>query len=136
MQIAFYASTRTYVGVLEAHGWGETCTRLNEKAAKGDWGGMASLITDEMLDVYAVRARGTSCPGSSGRSTPASSTGSAFYALPGVLPADEGARRALVAAQRSARPSARDAAAARRPHSASQRVAEGGGERALLGERS
>jgi probable F420-dependent oxidoreductase len=53
-QIAFYASTRTYIGVLEAHGWGETCYRLNEKAAQGDWGGMGSLITDEMLAVYAV----------------------------------------------------------------------------------
>jgi len=53
-QISFYASTRTYIGVLEAHGWGETCLRLNEKAAKGDWAGMASLITDEMLEVYAV----------------------------------------------------------------------------------
>jgi probable F420-dependent oxidoreductase len=57
MQIAFYASTRTYVRVLESHGWGDTCTRLNEKAAKGDWGGMASEITDEMLDVFAVTAR-------------------------------------------------------------------------------
>ena len=54
-QISFYASTRTYIGVLEAHGWGETCFRLNEKAAKGDWTGMASLITDEMLEVYAVQ---------------------------------------------------------------------------------
>jgi probable F420-dependent oxidoreductase len=53
-QIAFYASTRTYARVLEAHGWGETCYRLNEKAAKGDWAGMASLITDDMLAVYAV----------------------------------------------------------------------------------
>src|SRR3989449_459350 len=53
-QLSFYASTRTYIGVLEAHGWGETCLRLNEKAAKGDWAGMASLITDEMLEVYAV----------------------------------------------------------------------------------
>jgi probable F420-dependent oxidoreductase len=53
-QISFYASTRTYAVVLEAHGWGETCYRLNEKAAKGDWGGMASLITDEMLEVYAI----------------------------------------------------------------------------------
>jgi probable F420-dependent oxidoreductase len=57
MQIAFYASTRTYVRVLESHGWGDACTRLNEKAAKGDWGGMASEITDEMLDVFAVTAR-------------------------------------------------------------------------------
>jgi probable F420-dependent oxidoreductase len=54
-QLSFYASTRTYSGVLEAHGWGETCYRLSEKAAKGDWGGMASLITDEMLEVYAVQ---------------------------------------------------------------------------------
>ena len=53
-QMAFYASTRTYVAVLEAHGWGEVCYRLNEKAAQGDWTGMASLITDEMLAVYAV----------------------------------------------------------------------------------
>ncbi len=53
-QISFYASTRTYSGVLEAHGWGETCLRLSEKAAKGDWAGMASLITDEMLQVYAI----------------------------------------------------------------------------------
>ncbi|HLY37557.1 MAG TPA: TIGR03617 family F420-dependent LLM class oxidoreductase [Candidatus Binatia bacterium] len=53
-QLSFYASTRTYSGVLEAHGWGDTCYRLNEKAAKGDWSGMASLITDEMLEVFAV----------------------------------------------------------------------------------
>lgn len=56
MQIAFYASTRTYVRVLETHGWGDVCTRLNEKAAKGDWNGMAGEITDEMLDVFAVTA--------------------------------------------------------------------------------
>ncbi len=55
-QISFYASTRTYIGVLEAHGWGDTCYRLNEKAAKGDWAGMAAEITDEMLEVFAVTA--------------------------------------------------------------------------------
>ena len=53
-QIAFYASTRTYKAVLDAHGWGEVAARLNEKAAKGEWGSMANEITDEMLDVYAV----------------------------------------------------------------------------------
>ena len=62
-QISFYASTRTYSGVLEAHGWGETCYRLNEKAAKGDWGGMADLITDEMLEVYAVQGTYAELPG-------------------------------------------------------------------------
>src|SRR5262249_468878 len=53
-QISFYASTRTYKGVLDAHGWGDTCMRLNEKAAKGEWAGMADEITDDMLEVYAV----------------------------------------------------------------------------------
>jgi len=62
-QLSFYASTRTYSGVLEAHGWGETCLRLNEKAARGDWAGMASLITDEMLEVYAVEGTYDDIPG-------------------------------------------------------------------------
>jgi probable F420-dependent oxidoreductase len=56
-QISFYASTRTYSGVLECHGWGDVSNRLNEKAAKGDWGGMADEITDEMLEVYAVTGK-------------------------------------------------------------------------------
>jgi len=53
-QIAFYASTPAYVGVLEAHGWGDAGPRLTERSKRGDWTGMASEITDEMLDVYAV----------------------------------------------------------------------------------
>jgi probable F420-dependent oxidoreductase len=53
-QVAFYASTRTYKGVLDAHGWGDTCFRLNEKAAKGDWAGMAQEITDEMLEELGI----------------------------------------------------------------------------------
>ena len=55
-QISFYASTPAYAGVLEAHGWGEAGRRLTEKSKRGDWAGMASEITDEMLDVYAVTA--------------------------------------------------------------------------------
>ncbi|HXZ87163.1 MAG TPA: TIGR03617 family F420-dependent LLM class oxidoreductase [Candidatus Binataceae bacterium] len=53
-QISFYASTRTYQVVLEMHGWGDVAPKLNELAAKGDWALMPKLITDEMLDVYAV----------------------------------------------------------------------------------
>jgi probable F420-dependent oxidoreductase len=63
MQIAFYASTRTYKPVLDAHGWGETGLRLNEKAAKGDWGGMAKEITDEMLTEFAVTGAPDEIPG-------------------------------------------------------------------------
>jgi probable F420-dependent oxidoreductase len=53
-QISFYASTRTYQIVLDMHGWGGVASKLNELAAKGDWASMPKLITDEMLDVYAV----------------------------------------------------------------------------------
>jgi probable F420-dependent oxidoreductase len=53
-QISFYASTRTYKVVLDNHGWGDVASKLNELTAKGDWAKMPALITDEMLDVYAV----------------------------------------------------------------------------------
>jgi probable F420-dependent oxidoreductase len=53
-QIAFYASTRTYEPVLAAHGWHDLAPQLHRKSIEGDWKGMADLITDEMLDTYAV----------------------------------------------------------------------------------
>jgi probable F420-dependent oxidoreductase len=53
-QIAFYASTRTYEPVLAAHGWQDIGPALHRKSVEGDWKGMADLITDEMLDTYAV----------------------------------------------------------------------------------
>jgi len=98
-QIAFYASTRTYIGVLEAHGWGETCIRLNEKAAQGDWAGMASLVTDEMLDVYAVQGLVDDIPDLIKKKYTGVMDRLGFYTLPGVL-GDEAQRRALVAACR------------------------------------
>lgn len=53
-QIAFYASTRTYKPVLAAHGWEAISARLHAKSLAGDWKGMARLISDEMLDEFAV----------------------------------------------------------------------------------
>ncbi len=53
-QIAFYASTRTYEPVLAAHGWQDLTPKLHRKSVEGDWQGMAGLITDEMVDTYAV----------------------------------------------------------------------------------
>ena len=53
-QIAFYGSTRTYEPVLAAHGWQGIIPHLHRKSVEGDWKGMAELITDEMLDTYAV----------------------------------------------------------------------------------
>ena len=53
-QIAFYASTRTYEPVLAAHGWQDLVPHLHRKSVEGDWNGMADLVTDEMLNTYAV----------------------------------------------------------------------------------
>jgi probable F420-dependent oxidoreductase len=53
-QIAFYGSTRTYKGVLDIHGWGETCLNLHQLAAEGRWAEMKRQISDEMLDQFAV----------------------------------------------------------------------------------
>ncbi len=53
-QIAFYASTRTYEPVLATHGWEAVGRSLHELSMRGDWKSMAALITDEMLDVFAV----------------------------------------------------------------------------------
>jgi probable F420-dependent oxidoreductase len=54
LQLAFYASTRTYQPMLDVHGWGDVCPRLHEKTAKGEWSSMAQDITDDMLKEYAV----------------------------------------------------------------------------------
>jgi alkanesulfonate monooxygenase SsuD/methylene tetrahydromethanopterin reductase-like flavin-dependent oxidoreductase (luciferase family) len=69
-RIAFYGSTRTYQPVLDVHGWGDLSPRLHEASMRGDWSGMASLVTDEMLAVYAVgrgAGRGRRCPAGAGR---------------------------------------------------------------------
>jgi hypothetical protein len=56
-QIAFYGSTRNYSFQFDDLGFEGTSARLNEKLKAGDVAGMAALITDEMLDHYAVVAR-------------------------------------------------------------------------------
>ena len=53
-QIAFYASTRTYQAVLAVHGLEHLVPRLHAKTLAGDWEGMADLISDETLDLFAV----------------------------------------------------------------------------------
>ncbi|MDT7943162.1 MAG: TIGR03617 family F420-dependent LLM class oxidoreductase [Dehalococcoidia bacterium] len=53
-QVAFYGSTRTYHGVLEAHGWGEIGMRLHQLSLEGKWQEMASLITDDILREFAI----------------------------------------------------------------------------------
>ena len=53
-QIAFYGSTPAYRGVLEAHGWGELQDQLNLLSKSGKWVEMGDLITDEILNTFAV----------------------------------------------------------------------------------
>ncbi len=53
-QIAFYASTPSYRPVLDQHGWGEIGERLGRLAVRKRWQEMPALISDEMVDVFAV----------------------------------------------------------------------------------
>ena len=53
-QIAFYGSTPSYLGVLELHGWHDTQSQLNALSKQGEWDSMGELISDEMLQTFAV----------------------------------------------------------------------------------
>ena len=55
-QIAFYGSTPAYRGVLELHGWGGLQDDLNKMSKEGKWKEMGELITDDILDTFAVVA--------------------------------------------------------------------------------
>lgn len=55
-QIAFYASTPSYAGVMALHGWDDAATRLSQLAREGRWTEMSGLISDEMLNAVAVVA--------------------------------------------------------------------------------
>jgi probable F420-dependent oxidoreductase len=56
-QIAFYGSTRNYAFQFDDLGFEGTSARLNEKLKAGDVAGMAELITDDMLEHFAVVSR-------------------------------------------------------------------------------
>ncbi|MGE4605571.1 MAG: TIGR03617 family F420-dependent LLM class oxidoreductase, partial [Myxococcota bacterium] len=55
-QISFYASTPAYRPVLDMHGWGELQPELTILSKRGEWDEMATRITDEMLDEFAIIA--------------------------------------------------------------------------------
>jgi probable F420-dependent oxidoreductase len=56
-QIAFYGSTPAYRPVLELHGWAELAERLNLLSRRQEWVQMGELITDDVLDAFAVSGR-------------------------------------------------------------------------------
>jgi probable F420-dependent oxidoreductase len=55
-QLAFYASTPAYKGVLDLHGWGDLQPEMNRLSKQGAWVEMGDLVTDEILEEFAVVA--------------------------------------------------------------------------------
>ena len=53
-QIAFYGSTPAYAPVLGIHGWGDLQLELNRLSKEGKWDVMGTLITDDILNEFAV----------------------------------------------------------------------------------
>jgi alkanesulfonate monooxygenase SsuD/methylene tetrahydromethanopterin reductase-like flavin-dependent oxidoreductase (luciferase family) len=53
-RISFYASARTYQPMLAIHGWQDLTSGLHEMSRQGQWKSMASLITDEMVETFAI----------------------------------------------------------------------------------
>lgn len=57
MQLAFYGSTPNYAFQYDDLGFTGTTARLNERMKAGDMAGLESIITDDMLQHFAVIAR-------------------------------------------------------------------------------
>ena len=57
-RIAFYSSTRTYHSVLKFHGWEDIGMQLHQLSLEGKWREMPKLITDGMLEEFAIIAVG------------------------------------------------------------------------------
>lgn len=53
-RIAFYGSTPAYRPVLECHGWQDLQPKLNQLSKNHGWDRMPDLISDEILEAFAV----------------------------------------------------------------------------------
>jgi probable F420-dependent oxidoreductase len=53
-RIAFYASTRTYLPVLEHHGWQEINPRLRDLISENRWEDLPMAVPDEVLDGFCI----------------------------------------------------------------------------------
>lgn len=53
-QLSFYASTPSYRPVLAHHGWDDLSEQLGRLAIRQRWDEMPALISDELIDVFAV----------------------------------------------------------------------------------
>jgi probable F420-dependent oxidoreductase len=53
-QVSFYASTPAYAAVMDLHGWSGVREQLSRMAGRKEWASMPGLITDEMVDQFAI----------------------------------------------------------------------------------
>lgn len=53
-RIAFYASTRTYLPVLEHHGWQDINPKLRDLIAENRWDDLPTAVPDEVLDGFCI----------------------------------------------------------------------------------
>jgi probable F420-dependent oxidoreductase len=53
-RIAFYASTRTYLPVLEHHGWGDLNPKLRELVAQNRWDDLPSVVPDDVVEAFCI----------------------------------------------------------------------------------
>ncbi len=53
-RIAFYASTRTYLPVLEHHGWGDLNPKLRALVSQNRWEDLPSVVPDDVLDGFCI----------------------------------------------------------------------------------
>lgn len=61
-RVALYASTPEYEKMLDMHGWDVNLTHFIEMAREQKWKEMARLVSDEMLEAYAVIAKPRDLP--------------------------------------------------------------------------
>lgn len=62
-QLSFYMSTPAYKSVLALHGWEAVGDQLGQLARGGQWDRMSALISDEMLEAFAVSGTWAELPG-------------------------------------------------------------------------
>ena len=62
-QISFYASTRSYIKVMQTHGWDDEAAQLHRLSIEGKWDDMAALITDDILEEFCVIGTWDELPG-------------------------------------------------------------------------
>jgi len=60
--VAFYASTPEYKKMLDMHGWDVNLGDFIDLARQGKWEEMGNLVSDDMLESYAVVALAKDLP--------------------------------------------------------------------------